>query len=134
MTTPQQVRLTRIENDYKQMLNIQRGMIDWRILEGRPPHVEEYELMVRVRTIIGPGPEYRDRHTIRVSLPPYYPYVPPVISMVSRPKPLHPNWYSTANWCYGTWVISEGLGQHVIRMIRTLQFDREITDPGSAAD
>ena len=54
--------------------------------------------------------------------------------MQSSPQPFHPNWYRDKRWCYGKWDISEGLGHHVIRMIRTLQFDPEITDSNSPAN
>src|SRR5690349_13099934 len=54
--------------------------------------------------------------------------------MISAPFPFHPNWNKEGLWCHGTWIISEGLGHNVVRMIRTLQFDLEITNEGSPAN
>jgi hypothetical protein len=56
------------------------------------------------------------------------------VQMVTSPPPYHPNWFNAGRWCYGTWIVSEGLGSHVIRMIQTLQFDPEITNEGSPAN
>lgn len=134
MTTPQEQRRIRIKHDYQEMLNIKGEIVDWKPIVGTPPYVESYELIVNVRTIIGSGPNYRDNHIIRVTLPPTYPIAAPLIVMQSSPQPFHPNWYRDKRWCYGTWDIAEGLGHHVIRMIRTLQFDREITNPNSPAN
>jgi ubiquitin-protein ligase len=134
MSTPQEQHRIRIKNDYQEMLNIKGRIVDWKPVVGTPPYVEAYELTVNVRTIIGSRPEYRDTHIIRVTLPANYPTVPPLVVMQSSPQPFHPNWYRDQHWCFGTWDISEGLGHHVIRMIRTLQFDPEITNAGSAAN
>lgn len=54
--------------------------------------------------------------------------------MRTSPPPYHPNWYANGNWCHGTWTASESLGHYVIRMIRTLQFDLDITNPNSPAN
>jgi ubiquitin-protein ligase len=134
MSTPQEQRRIRIGNDYKEMRNILGNIISWEIVTGTVPYVEEYKLEVKVRTIIGPRPDYRDNHLIQVTLPPAYPYVAPLIVMQSSPQPYHPNWFGDKRWCYGSWDIAEGLGHHVIRMIRTLQFDAEITNPRSPAN
>ncbi len=135
MSTPQEQRKIRLKNDYAEMQNIQGTIVQWIPTNGVPPYVEEYKLTVKVRTIIGPGPTYRDLHIIKVSLPPSYPLgSPPQIVMETSPQPFHPNWFTDRRWCYGSWVISEGLGHHIIRMIRTLQFDSEITNPDSSAN
>ena len=134
MATPQEQRKIRMKNDYQEMENVKGEIIKWRAIRGDPPHIEVYELTVHVRTIIGPRPDYRDTHVIVVTLPPSYPTVAPLVVMQTTPQPYHPNWYRDKRWCYGTWNISEGLGHHVIRMIRTLQFDTEITNPESPAN
>lgn len=134
MATPQEMRKIRLKNDYKEMQNIRSFIIQWRPLQGEPPYVEAYELTVGIRTIISPRPGYRDSHIIKVALPSNYPHSPPSTSMETSPQPYHPNWYPNGNWCCGHWDISEGLGHHVVRMIRTLQFDPEITNPDSAAN
>lgn len=135
MATPQEQRRIRIKHDYEEMQNIQGSIIQWRPLVGEPPYIEKYELTINVRTIIGPGPEYRDRHVIHVTLPAGYPHSSaPEIVMQTSPQPFHPNWFKTRKWCYGSWNKAEGLGHHVIRMIRTLQFDQEITNENSAAN
>lgn len=134
MATPQEQRNARLCHDYSEMQNIYGAIIQWTPTKGDPPHVEEYRLTVNVPTIIGPGPAYRSSHVIDLQLPANYPIAPPRVTMQSNPQPYHPNWYTDRHWCYGTWNISEGLGHHVIRMIRTLQFDLDITNPNSSAN
>ena len=73
MATPQEQRRIRIKNDHKEMQNIQGAIIKWRPVFGSPPYVEVYEVTVNVRTIIGPRPDYRGTHVIRITLPPNYP-------------------------------------------------------------
>ena len=134
MTTPQKQRSIRLQNDYKEMQNIKGDIIQWQSVKGEPPYVEAYELTVNIRTIIAPPPEYRDKHIIYLEFLANYPNSPPQITMRSNPPPFHPNWYTNSRWCPGIWVLSEGLGDHVIRMIRTLQFDLEITNPDAPAN
>lgn len=134
MTTPQEARRIRLKNDHAEMVNIRGDLIQWKPTKGEPPYVEAYELVVKIKTIIGRQPKYRDEHVINLELPENYPIVAPQINMRTSPPPFHPNWYRNGNWCFGSWDISEGLGHHVIRMIRTLQFDIEITNPDSAAN
>lgn len=137
MATPQEVRRLRLANDYKQMCNIQGDIITWTATKGEPPYVEEYRVTIKVRTIIGVDggrPVYRDSSTVMVTLPPNYPRDKPKIIMESTPQPFHPNWYAHKLWCCGSWFVSEALGDHVIRMVKTLQFDQEITNENSPAN
>jgi ubiquitin-protein ligase len=135
MATPQEVRKTRLKNDYRDMCNIRGAMITWHAVSGTPPFVDEYRLTVNVRSIVGPGPTYRDQHVIDIKLPAGYPMkAPPEVVMVSQPVVFHPNWWSYNNWCPGLWDYTEGLGAHIIRMIRTLQYDAVITNEHSAAN
>jgi len=132
--TPQEVRTIRLQNDYKQMRNIKGSIIEWKPIKGTPPIIEEYELTINVKSIIGPGVNYRNKHIVVVSIPSNYPNSPPNTVMISTPQPYHVNWFSDGKWCYGTWDKSEGLGEHIVRMVRTLQFDPEITNVHSAAN
>lgn len=137
MATPQEIRRIRLANDYKQMCNIKGSVISWVATKGIAPYIEEYKITINVRTIIGVGsgvPQYRDSSTVLVTLPPDYPRKPPKTVMVSSPQPFHPNWYTTKNWCFGSWSMSEALGDHVIRMVKTLQFDPDITNEYSPAN
>lgn len=131
MPTPQEIRRIRLENDYKEMRNIQGSIISFEA-EGTPP--DKYMLTVKVRTIIGPGPAYRDEHQLKVTLPADYPTSAPEIVMITKPQPYHPNWFSYGKWCSGDWEMVEGLGHLVVRMIRTLQYDIEITNEKSPAN
>lgn len=131
--TPQELHAERLKNDHTEMCNLRGDIVTWRSIRGTAPYVNEYEIIVNVRTIIGEQPNYRDKHVIRVRLPDNYPSAPPQTVMRSSPFPFHPNWYVSGTWCYGTWT-EEGLGHHIIRMIRTLQYDPEITFPESAAN
>lgn len=134
MATSQEIRNARLKNDYGQMCNIRGSIIQWRAVKGTPPFVEAYELTVNIRSIISSTPDYRDQHVIRIDIPSDYPTSPPVVTMVSDPVVFHPNWWKHKTWCYGYWEISERLGNHVIRMLRTLQYDPNITDEYSAAN
>lgn len=137
MPTPQEIRRIRLANDYKQMCNIKGNVISWIPTKGNAPYIEEYKITVNVRTIIGIGngePRYRNSSVVTVTLPPDYPVRPPVTVMESTPQPFHPNWYESKKWCYGSWMMSEALGDHVIRMVKTLQFDPDITNENSPAN
>ena len=132
--TPQEIRKIRLKSDYEEMCKIRGPMIDWEVVRGTPPFVEKYRLTVNVRSIIGPGPNYRDRHVIDLEVPPDYPLSAPSANMVTDPVVFHPNWWRHKHWCYGTWEFSEGLGNYVVRMVRTLQYDPVITNEDSAAN
>lgn len=137
MVTPQDIRKIRLANDYKQMCNIKGNVISWIPTKGIAPYIEEYKLTINVRTIIGveaDTPQYRNSSVVTVTLPPDYPIKPPKTVMVSSPQPFHPNWFMSKNWCFGTWSMSEALGDHVIRMVKTLQFDIDITNENSPAN
>lgn len=129
------LRSIRLRNDHAQMSNLRGHMIDWQPIRGQAPYVEEYLLTVRVRTIVHPHPRYRDAHQIRVILPRDYPMRPPAAFMLTKPWAYHPNWYATdGRWCYGSWSITESLAQYVLRMVRSLQYDMEITNENSPAN
>lgn len=132
--TPQEIRNLRLKNDYKEMVNIRGSIISWKTIKGVPPYVEEYQITVNVRSIIGEGPAYRDAHIVNVTIPSNYPKAAPDVRMESNPIVYHPNWYRDGKWCFGTWSMSEGLGHHIVRMIRTLQYDLEITNEHSPAN
>jgi ubiquitin-protein ligase len=117
------------------MENIRRPWLSWKAIGGVEPFVEQYEIALRLRTIIGPTPDYRDDHVIRVSLGPDYPILSaPRVQMLTRPPPFHPNWWPSGQWCYGTWWVYESLGAHIVRMIQTLQYDPEITQGADRAN
>ena len=135
--TPQEQRKLRLKNDYQEMVNIRGDIVQWRPIKGAAPFVEEYELQINFKTIVGVGahgPQYRDEHTINLQIGSNYPREAPVATMLTSPSPYHPNWYINGKWCHGSWIISEALGHFVIRLIRTLNFDLEITHPGSPAN
>lgn len=134
MAAPQDARNKRLKNDYSEMVNLRGNIITWKATKGNPPFVEEYEVTINVKSVIGNSPNYRDSHVVKVNLPANYPIASPDTRMVTTPYVFHPNWYRDGKWCYGTWNISEGLGHHVIRMIRTLQYDMEITNEHSPAN
>jgi ubiquitin-protein ligase len=134
MATPQEIRNIRLSNDFQAMNNIKGHIIDWQPIKGTAPYVEAYRLTVNVRSIKGEGPQYRDQHEITVELPEGYPNAKPMTKMISKPVVYHPNWWADGRWCEGYWDIAEGLGDYVIRMIRTLQYDPEITNENSPAN
>lgn len=126
MATPQEIRRMRLATDYKLLCSIQGDIISWVPIKGEPPYVEEYRITVNVRTIIGASgdvPVYRDTSVMTISLPPDYPRQAPKIIMESVPPPFHTDWYTNGRWSYGRWFVSESLGDFVIRMVKSLQFD-----------
>ena len=136
MSTERNIRAVRLKNDHREMLNLKRvgNTIDWKVVAGEPPMVEAYELTVQVKSVIGPEPKYRHEHRISLVLPHGYPSSPPEIRMISDPVVFHPNWFTDHRWCHNTWSHTTSLGDHVIRMIRTLQYDPEITNENSPAN
>ena len=136
MATPQEIRKIRLANDYKQMCNIKGDIINWVPVKGVEPYIEEYQLTINIKTVIAGGatPQYRQSSVVTVTLPSDYPTSAPVIRMSSLPIVYHPNWWEDGLWCYGTWFRSEALGDHVIRMVKTLQYDTDITNEDSPAN
>jgi ubiquitin-protein ligase len=135
MSTSHEIRNIRLENDHKAMCNILGPIIQWRAVKGTPPFVEAYELTVNIRSIISSTPDYRDQHVIRIEIPGDYPKSPPLAVMISDPVVFHPNWFAhNKKYCPGSWAFSEGLGDHVIRMLQTLQYDPDVTDEDDAAN
>lgn len=130
--TPQEIRRQRLSHDARQMQRIHSDLIGVQEF-GSPP--DRYVLTVRVKTIIGPVPDFRDQHEIELTLPAGYPMTKPEARMLTRPQPFHPNWFGSGIWCSGDdWNPTEGLGFFVLRMVRTLQFDPDITNPSSPAN
>lgn len=132
--TPQEIRNLRLKNDYTEMVNIRGPIVSWKALRGTAPFIDEYEVTINVRGITGEGPRYRESHVIVVKLPANYPSSAPDVRMMTKPFVFHPNWYRDGKWCFGTWLISEGLGHHIVRLMRTIQYDVEITNEHSAAN
>lgn len=129
MATPQEIRKIRLANDYKQMCNIQGDVISWVPVKGTPPHVDEYRITINVRTITGVNgnqPQYRESSVVFVTLPPGYPQSPPIARMETQPI-YCPSW--GAAWCPGQWGISEALGDYVIRLTKSLQYNLGLTAP-----
>lgn len=134
MSTSHETRNIRLKNDHDAMCNLRGSIIQWRAVKGTPPYVEAYELTVNIRSIISSRPDYRDQHLIRIEMPGDYPKSPPVAVMISDPGVFHPNWWAHKKYCPGKWAFSEGLGDHVIRMLQTLQYDPDVTDENDAAN
>jgi ubiquitin-protein ligase len=133
--TPQELRLRRLASDYEEMRAIRGAIIHWEAAGGVRPHYDSYDLTVRVRTIVGPGPQYVDLVRLRLELPAAYPFkAAPVIRVVAPPLPFHPNWWPDGRWCPGRWAPTETLGRHVIRMVRMLQCDPTLTNLQSPAN
>lgn len=135
MVTATEERRIRLANDHVSMENIRRDWLGWKAVSGIPPQVDGYELSIKVRTIISSAPTYRDTHTIHLSLPSDYPNSPPQARMTTAPPPFHPNWFTDGRWCPGPWGVGhESLGEFVVRLIQTLQYNLYITNERSPAN
>lgn len=132
MATPEELRTQRLRNDYAEMRRL-HGEVIRVTAAGDPP--ASYRLQVRVKTIMGPGPTHRREHEVQVDLPAGYPWnTPPEVRMLTLPPPFHPNWFRNGLWCGGDWNPEESLARHVLRMVQTLQFQLDVTNPGSPAN
>ena len=129
-----EIRNVRLANDYQEMCNMRGKLLDWKVLKGVPPHVEEYELYINLKSAIDTSSNFRTTHIVKVILPPAYPKKVPNIFMLSVPKIAHPNWYQDGRWCNGSYNLRESLGTLVRRMMATIQFDPNFANPDSAAD
>ena len=111
-------------------------VLDVKPVSGTPPYVDAYELTVYIRSIVGPEPTYRGVHKIHLSLPSGYPKSDyPKVVMISKPYPYHTNWFRSGAWCYGSASLcTEGLGNFVVRLMQSLQFDPNLIDTDSAAN
>ena len=125
---------TRIANDYKEMCCIQSSpMVSWVATKGVAPYIEEYLLTINVKTYCSPT-KTMNQCKVRIVLPPNYPTVAPNAIMEGT-MVYHPNWFqNTHRWCCGNYRMSESLGNYVVRMIQTLQFDPVVTFPDDPAD
>lgn len=124
----------RLRNDYEKMMRMSDTVITVTPSGGTPPYVNEYDLTVNVRSITGPAPTYRNQHHIKLRIPNEYPERPPLAFMTDAVV-YHPNWFTSDNrWCYGSWDMQESLAAYVLRMVRTLQYDKEITNERSPAN
>ena len=138
ITPRQRIRNKRLASDYEEM-NLLRGkVISWKPIRGEKPHIEEYELTVNIRTIVGfdenKRPIYRETSVIRLYLNADYPTSAPDIRMVNTPFPFHPNWWTSGRWAHGAWKINESLGEFVHKMIKSLQYEPVMTNPATPAN
>lgn len=122
--------------DYRELMSMKGPVLDVKPISGTPPYVDAYELTIYVRSIVGPEPTYRGVHKVIITLPAGYPMTDfPEAVMVSKPYPYHTNWFKNGAWCYGSGShCTEGLGNFVVRLIQTLQFDENLIDTNSAAN
>ena len=135
-------RRDRLAEDFREMLKLQsRPYLSWIATKGELPYAEEYLLDVRLRTyalsvredsyIVGTI----DRCTIRVTLWDSYPYVAPSITMLNLPPVFHPDWYSKGTYCpREPWRPDRSLKDHVLRMLKSLQYDPSEQDTDSPAN
>tara|TARA_R110002096_G_scaffold318022_4_gene512402 strand:- start:1061 stop:1654 length:594 start_codon:yes stop_codon:yes gene_type:complete len=131
-------RRLRLKNEYGDMVKFQQQCpwVTWEVVSGSPPYVTEYKLKLEVKSVISSGFDFRNNHEIRLKLPSTFPESSPEIVMVTRPAPYHPNWWRDGRWCEGagSWDSEIDLVDHVVRMVRTLEFDTEVSNPESYTD
>lgn len=132
--TPQDIRRLRLKNEYQSMKDIQGKYIKWKAIKGIAPYIEEYQITLKIKSILDSKPTYRNSHDVKLIIPSDYPASPAVITMITTPFVFHPNWYDNGLWCNGNWNPSEELGDFVMRMAKTLQYDFSITNQKSPAN
>jgi len=132
MADPREIRNRRLTNEYNELMQINGPIIQIEPLGNEP--YERYKITFNIRTIISPAPSYRNKTVCILIIPPRYPKEEPTITAETSPYPWHINWFSSGRWCFGGWNQEESLVSFIHRCARTLQFDPEITNPGSVAN
>lgn len=128
MVDQRSLRQVRLTNEYKELMKINGNIIKVEPL-GNAPY-EKYRITFFLRTIIGPGPIYRDKTVCILTIPSGYPDIVPkmAVESSSMPQPWHPNWYKSGTWCFGYWSKEESLVNYIYRCAKTIQFDPVVTD------
>jgi ubiquitin-protein ligase len=124
MADPRELRNKRLDNEHKELMQINGELIKIEPI-GKAPF-EKYEITFNFRTLVRSARRYSDKTICTLTIPPGYPQTPPSIQ-ASAPHPNHPNWYSGGRWCYGRWSTEESLVNYVLRCARTLQHDPAIS-------
>lgn len=134
MLDPRALRKKRLENEYKELMSLDKksSIIDIKH-QGNAPY-ETYIVVFNIRTIVSPTPTYRDRTVCTLTIPPNYPEGAPTITANNTPYPWHINWFQSGRWCFGNWNREESLVNYLYRCARTLQFDPEIANSNSVAN
>lgn len=135
-------RNERLAEDYRGMLKIQdRPYLSWVAVKGDPPYAEEYLLTVRLRTYVLSVSSGRytvgaiHQCTVKVTLWDSYPHIAPNIKMLSIPPIFHPAWYSKGTYCSPKpWNSEDSLKDYVIRMLKTLTYDRSLMNTAAPAN
>lgn len=133
-----QVRLKRLENDYKDVKNTftDNRYVQFEVLKGDPPN--KYRITYRVKGLIpgDPEPKVKKTHQVEIYLPKEYPYMYPICKFKTRH--FHPNVYEGNNTvCLGKWTAELPLADLVVWIGRMIQYQNyNIDDPanGAAAD
>lgn len=121
------VRKARLKADYEQIKNMVGPVLSFRILSGEAPYVDAYEFTINLRTIINNIPEYRNVSKVKIVLPEKYPMSRPRATMITAPAPYHPNWWTSGDYDCGCWNPANKLGDYLILLMRTLQYDKDAT-------
>ena len=128
-----QLHKIRIKNDYEQMCRLKTSpMIDWVAVKGTAPYIEEYLLTINVRTYKAQNVTM-NQVKVRIKLDPTYPDVAPVTKMEGT-LVYHPHWFTDGRFCCGTYVKTQQLGDYVVAMIQSLQYDHALINPRSPAN
>lgn len=137
MSTPDQLRDRRLQNDIKSLESIRCQVIDWVACDES---LNKFLITFKIRSIIGlenNTPLFSDSHIIEIHLPVNYPLVSPTATMARGYKPpFHPNFFTSGAICTQSnhWIPTESLAVFVIRIARMFQFDHVMTNPDNAAN
>ena len=130
MADPKEIRKIILQNEYEELSELDSMSDIIKIFPlGSPPY-EKYRIVFNIRTIVGPGPVYRDQTVCTLWIPERYPCEGPLIRSDDRPAPWHPDWYMDGRWSYGFWNIGDSLVHYLYRCARTLQYDPVMVSNG----
>lgn len=136
MSTPGEIRKSRLIRDYDEMKKIISPAINW-VGYGDPP--DKYEVTFRIRSIIdldkNNAPVYRDEHKVIIEIPSGYPFSGESVmaKMASGYTPIfHPNFWIgglICIWGGGStlWDPNETIAMVCTRIARLIQFDPYLT-------
>lgn len=115
-------------NDRTELTHLSRGSAG--VLELRPRGVDEVELALRQRHLIGPG-RFAEQSRFVMSFPSEYPQVRPIVRFLA-PVPFHPNVYTSGVLCINEWRPSMRVSEFVETIVTFLASrDMNLSSPAN---
>ena len=82
---------------------------------------DEYSVIVFIRTITDPTPQYIKSVQLKIVFSKYYPNDPPIVRLF-KTRLFHPNFSANGIWLCNAMRIKETISDYLMRLVRTMQF------------